>query len=484
MSLPTVASLCSALGKHLAPVEGFRAHDREITAVHISELLDPNAYLAGGELLLTTGLALPLNEIGCRRYVARLVEADVSALALGLGPVHSQLPGHLVKACLEAGLTLLTVPAPTPFLTVSRAYWSARSRSTEQQLTDAVAAHRALVDAAVAPDPAAAILRRLARLLDGWAALLGASGELDQVYPASMGEEVEALQAEVARLEVAGVHSSASFTIGSHVMVVFPLAVESRIVGYLAAGSPRQLEPPQRRVVLTAAALLSLDALRHQRTESAREATRRCVALLVDAGLVDAARRLAAETGTPTPRREVRIVVARGRDSEALAHAVERWCSEALTVAVDRSTAWFVLPDDHGDPVELWERLHAVDASVVAAVSDLVVAEAAGPTRARLLQALGSMRPGTVALPRSGGAHGLHDAIDSFLADANDQVRESLVAYLRHRGQWEQSSKALGLHRNTVRYRVQRARELIGLDLDDPDIAAELWLAMRARGVA
>ena len=85
MTIPTVASLCSSLGHHLAPVDGFGAPDKEITAVHISELLDPNAYLSGGELLLTTGLALPKSAIGCRRYVARLVEAEVARWRSGSG---------------------------------------------------------------------------------------------------------------------------------------------------------------------------------------------------------------------------------------------------------------------------------------------------------------------------------------------------------------------------------------------------------------
>lgn len=483
MVLPTVASLCATLGNHLVPVEGFRAHDVEITAVHISELLSPGAYLSGGELLLITGLALPQNEIGCRKYVARLTEAGVTALALGLGPVHSSPPVLLVDACRAAGLTLLTVPAPTPFLVISRAYWTERSRSTEQQLNDAVTAHRALVDAAVAPDPAAAILRRLARLLEGWAALLTSSGDIDQVYPASMGEEAEALRSEVARLQVVGVHSSASFTIGAHVVVVYPLAVQNKVVGYLAAGSPRQLEPPQRRVVLTAAALLSLDALRDQRTESAQEATRRCVALLIDAGLVDAARILAGRTGVPVPRREVSIVVARARDSEDVAQAVERWCPGALTVAVDRSTAWFVLPDDHPSVVLLGDEIRAVDPTAAAVVSDLMAIESVGPARARLLQTLGRLAAGDLVLPRS-IPDGFQGAVDRFLTGASKDVRDALVAHLRYRGHGELASKSLGVHRNTLRYRVERARELFGLDLDDPDIAAEVWLALRAKGMA
>ena len=483
MTVPTVASLCSALGHHLVPVEGFTAPDTEISAVHISELLDPNAYLSGGELLLTTALTLPQNDMGCRGYVARLVQAGVSALALGLGPVHQTPPAPLVRACREAGLPLLVVPAPTPFLVISRTYWAARARSTEQQLTDAVAAHRALVDAAVAPDPAAAILRRLAVLLEGWAALLTAQGKVDQSYPAGLGAEMEALQAEVSRLEVAGVHSSASFSSSDHVVVVFPLAVENRIVGYLAAGSPRQLEPPQRRVVLTAAALLSLDVVRHQRNQSALEATRRCVAMLVDAGLADAARRLAADTGVPSPRREVSVLAVKGRDSSDLVAAVERWCPEALSVMVDRGAAWCLLPDDHPSLDDLEAELRTVDPSAAAVVSELVAVEAAGTLRPRTQRALEATTPGELSKPRWAGGL-VSGAVDRFVAQATPELLQALVGYLRHRGQYEQASKAMELHRNTLRYRVARARELLQLELDDPDISAETWLALRSRGVA
>lgn len=484
MATPTVASLCSMLGSHLAPGEGFRAPDVEITAVHISELLDPNAYLSGGELLLTTGLALPLNNIGCRRYVARLMQAEVSALALGLGPVHQQPPEPLVGACREAGLTLLIVPAPTPFLTISRAYWGARARSTEQKLSDAVEAHRALVNAAAAPDPVAAVLHRLARHVDGWAALLNAQGEIDQSYPSGLGEEMEVLQAEVKRLEVAGVNSSASFSTADHVVVVYPLAVENRIVGYLATGSPRQLEPPQRRVVLTAVALLSLDVLRNQRSASAQEATRRCVALLVDLGLAEAARRLAAETGTPAPRSEARLLAVCGRDSDDFVQTVERWCPDALAVLVDRGSAWFLLPDNHRGIGDLEAQLRKADPRVAAVVSELVAVERAGSVRARIQGTLSAVQQGEVLLPRQTGDGEPSRALDRFISDAAVELQDALVGYLRHRGQWEQASKALGLHRNTLRYRVGKARDMLGLDLDDPDVSAEVWLAMRARGLA
>lgn len=52
-------------------------------------------------------------------------------------------------------------------------------------------------------------------------------------------------------------------------------------------------------------------------------------------------------------------------------------------------------------------------------------------------------------------------------------------AYLAARGTWEDAARALGIHRNSLRHRISVATTLLGVDLDDPDVAAHLWLAMR-----
>ena len=48
---------------------GERSLDVPVRWVHISELDDPTPFLAGGELLLTTGMALD-SEAGQREYLA------------------------------------------------------------------------------------------------------------------------------------------------------------------------------------------------------------------------------------------------------------------------------------------------------------------------------------------------------------------------------------------------------------------------------
>jgi hypothetical protein len=37
----------------------------------------------------------------------------------------------------------------------------------------------------------------------------------------------------------------------------------------------------------------------------------------------------------------------------------------------------------------------------------------------------------------------------------------------------------LSLHQNTLRYRLRRANELFGIDLDNPDDTLTLWLSLR-----
>ena len=487
MAVPTVASLSRTLGTDLAPAPGFTAPDRELSAVHISELLDPTGYLSGGELLLTTGLTLPRSKLGCERYVGRLVEAGLSALALGLGPVHSEPPPALAAACHARGLPLLVVPAPTPFLRITKAYWVAVSRSSEQRLRDVLATQRALVDAAASPRPAPNLLRTLTRSLDAWAATFTPGGEVDLVQPVSATRQATEVQQEIVKLEGAGVHSAASFSTGRGAVVVFPLAVENRVAGYFAVGTDSPLDATRRRAVLTASALLSLDAVRRSRAESVADEAQRCVGLLVDMGHVEAARRLAGAVEAPAPPDHLRVLLAHSRDSAALIEAVHGWCPGAIAVQTDRHAAWFMLPTDHPRLAGLETALRRADGESTAFLSDPLPVEQVRTVRPSLVRSLEAMVPGTRSL--TGPTHTPYDErLTARMAQVLDLMPEplvaALVAFLRHRGQWETGSRELGVHRNTLRHRITRCEAMLDVDLTDADVAAELWLLLRRRGVA
>ncbi|WP_198418169.1 helix-turn-helix domain-containing protein, partial [Cryobacterium sp. TMT1-21] len=69
--------------------------------------------------------------------------------------------------------------------------------------------------------------------------------------------------------------------------------------------------------------------------------------------------------------------------------------------------------------------------------------------------------------------------VEALRGYARADLVETVRCYLRHRGQWETTARDLQLHRNSLRHRIEIASRLIGEDLDDPDVAANLWLAMR-----
>jgi purine catabolism regulator len=58
-------------------------------------------------------------------------------------------------------------------------------------------------------------------------------------------------------------------------------------------------------------------------------------------------------------------------------------------------------------------------------------------------------------------------------------LREALMHYAEHGFAFRRTATALGIHPNTLRYRLERAAELTGLALDDPDVRFRLQLASR-----
>jgi DNA-binding PucR family transcriptional regulator len=58
-------------------------------------------------------------------------------------------------------------------------------------------------------------------------------------------------------------------------------------------------------------------------------------------------------------------------------------------------------------------------------------------------------------------------------------LRATLLAWLDHQGNVAAIAEALGVHPQTVRYRLGRLRALFGTALDDPNVRFELSLALR-----
>ncbi|EGX59956.1 regulatory protein, partial [Streptomyces zinciresistens K42] len=174
-----LAALLAREDLGLRQIAGPVGADTVIHWAHTSEMADPYPYLLGGELLLSAGLHIP-GGAGSGAYfdayVSRIVAAGGAALGFGLAPVHDSVPPALARACDTHALPLLEVPPRTTFSGVARAVWQLMARARLAELRRVAEAQQGLAAAASRPDPVRAVLRQLARRLEGWTVLYGPEG--------------------------------------------------------------------------------------------------------------------------------------------------------------------------------------------------------------------------------------------------------------------------------------------------------------------
>ncbi|MEZ2371811.1 PucR family transcriptional regulator [Arthrobacter sp. RCC_34] len=487
----SLAHLQTSLGARLATLDGKPPAARNVSGVHISELDDPTPYLEGGELLLTTGIPFRGPAHRTAEYVARLGGHGVSALGLGLGAGLNEVPGALVEACRERGVELLIVPDGVPFMDVSRAYWDLVARLGQSDLVASLGTQTALARAAARPDALASVVRALAQALGGWAAYLPVEDAPPTVWPDSTRPLLPQLRQETARLNLRGLRSAATFQVHGADVVAHPVLVGQRIAGVLAIGAGRTLTRADRQVIQTVCVLLSLKAQQDEEADRRTSLLHAAVARLLIGGHLEAARLLAGDIGVALPAGRIRVLLLDGlpegatdRELSVLLGTLDGGLSieaGALRLRCTEGEAEICLLDDDA-------ARHPADRSpgegagvVVRAVLSAPLTPAQVPGRVDALRdLLAQAAPGALTRPP---VSPLDPRASGWVETLRAQERGDLLAtvqcYLRNRGQWEPAARELGIHRNSLRHRIGIAQRLLGAELDDPDVAANLWLALR-----
>ena len=169
--LPTVADLLSldvirrGSPQVAAGADGLGARVRW---VHVLELADAAHLLQGGELVLTTGVALPAEPALLARYAADLAAAGgtgVSALAVELGRRYvGALPGVLVRAAADSGLTLIAFEREVPFVEITEAVHARIIDAQLEELRASERLHEVFTELSVAGASLDEIVRQAAAL--------------------------------------------------------------------------------------------------------------------------------------------------------------------------------------------------------------------------------------------------------------------------------------------------------------------------------
>ncbi|WP_369220789.1 PucR family transcriptional regulator [Streptomyces sp. R39] len=476
--------------------------DRDVVWAHSIELTDPARWLNGGELVLTTGLRLAPDPAACQDYVARLTKAQATAIGFGIGLSHEQVPEPLVEAAEEAGLPLLEVPLPTPFLAVTKAVMERLAQLQYEGLAQASRIQPRMTRAAL-HGGAQAVVRELAVSTRTSVVLLDHEGRARAAHPPGAGAADGGRGTALAAAERA---TAAADCDQDGVTAVQQVRVGPRVHGRLLLTADRTLTPVDHLLLGHAASLVALEAEKPLRLRDEQNHVNGLFLRLLLDGAVSAAagREYLAEGGFPV-RDGIRVLALRGGSPRLALEAVGTELAERglpLFGRVYDSCAAVLLPAGHaataqtvvdGARARLRPRLsaglsapHDLDDGA-AALTEARNAASVARTRGggevvsfeslagRLLAALPETRRVLATLAETRltplAAHDTAHGTD---------LLASLRAFLEHNGGWEAAAAALGVHRHTLRSRMERVRGVLGADLDSAHVRAELLMALSA----
>lgn len=491
----TVGWLARQADLGLSVVAGAQHADRTILWAHAIELPDPAPYLSGGELVMTTGINVGKTRKAQYQYVARLVAAGAAALAFDTGTNFRQVPEGILAAGDELGLTVLRVPASTPFIAITRAVIDAINadqlksvqRTVDQQERLARETLRGGIPALVEALSKALGATTVALSTDG-RLLAGGGPDTDRVAAFAGG----LIGSRRGRAEPA----SRVVSDGEGYCTLQGLRAASVPRGYLAVRSDRPLSSPDRLLVAHAVSLISIELEKPRRVLDAEQRLRTAVtqALITAPGPME-----------PTvlryfgfePDTQVLAVALAGVGpslaDEAHIHQILHRGAAPFLMAPSPEDVIIVIPASGEDRIALLVnelRTHA-GLSVVGGVS--------GPGHLAEVGLLTNRARAAARVP-SGAALRRYDELGVFdtvlggrspdeLGALTDVLRPldghdllpTLIVFLESNGHLENAAAALGVHRHTMRNRLGRITELLGCGLDSADTRAQLLLAVRVR---
>jgi PucR family transcriptional regulator, purine catabolism regulatory protein len=470
----TVRDIAVMPGLGLEVVAGSDGLDNAVSWLHVSELDDPTQFLEGGEFLLTTGLGVGELETTQRAYVRRLADHGLAGLGFGLGFGFAETPAGLLAEADRRSFPVVSVPYEVPFVAITKAAVTHLANDQLEQLERALGVHERLADAVLEGRGVEALLAVVCNHLDCSLALVDENGRV--VAERHAGRRLpfdDALELPVvAHEEMAKLKAMRANG---------PFGEYDRLVLHHGQ-TALAFELSRRRAVSAAELRLAgdlLDDLEDERLDD-REAARRMAAFGLESDRDYAA--LLAVPRDESSGERLREEVARELDSHGVPY---------LSTA-HRDRASFLVEASEEDAIlALAHRIVAAEPQARVGVGR----PARGRALARsLLEARAALDAGAgeVASYKDLGSLELlltlpDAALEAFIdrvlgpAAGNGWLVGSLTALLETGCRWSDAAERLGIHRHTLRYRMDRLREQTGRHPDDPSQRMELWLAVKAK---
>ncbi|CDP86635.1 PucR family transcriptional regulator [Mycolicibacterium senegalense] len=448
---------------------------RLVTWAHACDLADPWNWFDSGDLVMTTGGGLPVDEGAQREWITRLIGSKVSALVVAASPTAPAVTRGLIDVAEAQGFPVLAADYELHFVELARTVIESAIESERQR----VASIKRLYDVYWQSLHARGTFgERLSALefATGWALEVRdqLAGEL-----IATGRRAYALAAESSGTEP--------------VHVAIPGAGEVVLVA--AADSAEVTDRPLAQHI---GGLIALE-LEHA---AAQQDRLRASGEDLLAGLLDESITLSAVWPELRHRGMVGDVVMAcwsTPDGAQVNHqAIHRQVclqSYAPLFSVRGAALVGLVPDEPGVLTQVAAKLApncavgistrlAVHSHIAEALRQAQLAVARAHDRGLVLSEYGGedgqdFLPASVEDIRRVVRRCLGPLIDHDRANDGELV-ESVRVFLRHDGAWQASADALNIHRQTLVYRLKKVEQLTGLKPTTTAGSAMLWLALTA----
>ena len=536
----TLRELVSAGGLGLEVIAGHVGIDRAIEAVYIGDIEDPTPWMVEGSLLLTTGPRFEADPSSAARLVELLKQSGMVGVGVAIMPYVREIPAEMVAAAEREQLPLLRVPEGTPFREVTSYVFNALSSRDMHRLRRSVALQKQLLEVLLAEQDPSGLVRRVGELLGASMLLFAASGRLVGSFTETTGRGAGTFARDAwnAYRTVAanGTPRSVLDVQGRHVAFREARAdgaVEQVLMAAYPEGS--LISEFADEALTFAQRLLEVEVMTGRSVSLLRRRTRAgLLNMLMHGRGVAAELRERVNYHGIEPTEQWRMMAfsvgAAGgsrRDHPSVADAM----ADALLSTIDRLLEEVDVPflsrQSHGQvlvlaPLAEYEaenavlqfvadiaenagtrlRTERIDVGVSSALSGLdVVPRAAGQARLALRHAdlAGGGTAQVVAFDDLGQRYKILDSLrDDQLQETEDAVvgrlleadhrghsslLRTLEVYLACGGSTADAAAQLFVHRNTLRKRLARIEQVLGVDLGTAGGRVEAYLGIRARDV-
>lgn len=460
----TVADLVATASLDTKLLAGRNGELRQVLWAHSCEMVDPAQWLGPHELLMTVGLCVPRKANDQADFIARLDDAGLAGMIIGDHETAPPISSKLLAEADRRGFPVLLAGSRIPYAVIARHVAAANSTNQTLQVLKLSKLYHL---AAYAGDDTAGLVRALGSFLAVDIEIIDSTTNLHVLSSSdgdrSAGPNLTDLSQHTYRLKG---HHAADMVLSEYDGVELDSFILVHLIKVMEVAVDRILEGADHRARNSAGMMLSL----------LNGTVPPDIGAFIAPHLLSEGFRLVA-----FPRTE-KAVVARATASAQL----------PVVVGAGRINHLALVPV--GAMTEFRDRVQGVAAQ--AGISSVFTDYA--DTRTAAIEAGKVLADGQLSgsawtefegssvsvLTRSHReARDIIEGVLGPLAEGNsraEMLRETLFTYLHNDRRWRETAEELGIHRQTLSYRLGKIEELTGLTLSKTADLSATWIAYQA----